>query len=517
MDYVQTLNGTTICGIIGSANHRLSDRSIAMPPNAMPIVQQVQQDFQALIAYLTGPDTQTQTAYMVEVMLFRKLLSLGAALLHLFFATRAAERPGAPTAADGTLMTYHDQRLTSYYSVFGKLQFPRHYFTAPGQPGSCPLDATLSLPEHCYSDLLREWTGYDATDGAYRETRGTIERILGLDLSIQALETNVHEDARDVAAFYAQPPAASAPASSGSILVVQADGKGVPIVQPPRAEAPVRLGKGQKRTKKKEAIVTSLYTIAPYLRRPQDVRAALLHEERRADHPTRPLPVGKETRATLAGKAAAMQLLQQRTAQRDGGHILAHVALTDGAESLQQHMTSTFPAYTLILDIIPASEYVWDTASAVLGESNPARTAWVAAKLDLILAGQTDTVISQLSQEAARSTWSAAQRQVIQRTIGYYERNLAYMRYDHYLAQGWPIGTGVVEGACGHLVKDRMEQAGMRWVQDGAQAILDLRAVRINGDWDRYWQFHRQQQHQRLYGAAPAAASPEMQVLEMAA
>jgi hypothetical protein len=517
MDYLQTLNGTTNCGIIGSANHRLSNRSIAMPSNATPIVQQVQQDFQALIAYISGPDAHTQTAYTIEVMLFRKLLSLGAALLQLFFATRAAERPAAPTAPDGTLLAYHDQRLTSYYSVFGKLRFPRHYFSAPGQPGACPLDAALSLPEHCYSDLLREWTGYDASDGAYRETRGTIERILGLDLSIQALETNVREDAQDLATFYTQPRTASTPAVIGTILVVQADGKGVPIVQVPPAEAPLRLSKGQKRTKKKEATVTSLYTIAPYLRTPQDVLSALLHEQRRADHPSRPSPVQKETRATLAGKAAAMQTLVQRAAQRDNRHILARVALSDGAESLQQHMITSFPDYTLILDIIHASEYLWDTATALLGETSPARTPWVATKLALVLAGQTPRVITQLAQELARPTWTEAQRAAIQRTIGYYERNQAYMHYDHYLAQGWPIGTGVVEGACGHLVKDRMEQAGMRWTVDGAQAILDLRAVRLNNDWDAYWQFHRQQQHRRLYGAAPAAASPEAQAFQMAA
>jgi len=512
-----TLNVTTICGIIGSANHRLSNRSIAVPSNAAPIVQQVQQDFQALLAYLTGPAAQTQTAYTVEVTLFRRLLALGAALLRLFFITRAAARPAAPTLPDGTLLAYHDQRLITYYSVFGKLRFPRHYFTAPGQPGCCPLDATLSLPNRCYSDLLREWTNYDATDGAYRETADSIARIFGLDLSIQALETNVQEDAQDVAAFYAQPRAATDPTTAGSILVVQADGKGVPIVQPPLADPPLRLGKGQKRTKKKEAIVTSLYTIAPYVRTPTDVRAALLHEKCRADHPIRPLPVQKETRATLQGKAAAMQILQQRATLRDGRHIRARVALTDGAESLQEHITTAFPTYTLILDIIHASEYLWDTATALLGETNPARTSWVAAKLDLVLAGQTDTVIVQLTQEATHPTWTETQRKAIQRTIGYYERNQAYMRYAHYLAQGWPIGTDVVEGACRHLVKDRMKQAGMRWTVDGAQAILDLRAVRLNNDWDAYWQFHRQQQHERLYGAAPAAASPEAQVLQMAA
>ncbi len=488
-----------------------------MPSNATPIVQQIHHDFQALLAYVTGPEAQTQTAYSVELTLFRRLLSLGAALLRLFFLVRAAERPDAPPANDGTLLAYHDQRPIRYYSIFGKLSLHRHYFVAPGHPGCCPLDATLSLPQRCYSDLLREWLDYDATDGAYRETSDTIARILGLEVSVAALETSVREDAQDVASFYAQLPAETDPTLTGTILVVQADGKGVPMVQKAAPEAPLRLKKGQKRTKKKEAIVSSLYTIAPYLRTPADVRAALLHEQPRADLPARPMPVQKETRATLAGKAAAMETLQQRAAQRDGRQICARVALTDGAESLQQHMSSSFPSHTLILDIIHASEYLWDTATALLGETSPTRTAWVAAKLTLLLAGQTDRVIVQLREEAEGSSWTELQRKAIERTIGYYERNLAYMHYEQYLAQGWPIGTGVVEGACGHLVKDRLEQAGMRWSKDGAQAMLDLRAVRINGDWDAYWQFHRQQQHQRLYGTAPAAASPEMQVLQIAA
>ena len=203
--------------------------------------------------------------------------------------------------------------------------------------------------------------------------------------------------------------------------------------------------------------------------------------------------------------------------QRDEPHIRARVALTDGAESLQQHMITAFPEHTLILDIIHASEYLWATATGLLGETSPLRTPWVAMKLDLLLTGQVGRLIAQLTAEATSATWTETQRTAIQRTIGYYVRHRAYMQYDRYLAQGWPIGTGVVEGACGHLVKDRMEQAGMRWTQDGAQAILDLRAVRINGDWDAYWQFHRQQQHHRLYGAAPPAALPEVQVLQMAA
>jgi hypothetical protein len=376
----------------------------------------------------------------------------------------------------------------------------------------------LSLPERCYSDLLREWAAFGATDASYRESQTGLERILGRQLSLQAIETGVREDAPDVTAFYAQPPDPGAPVALGPILVVQADGKGVPQAQV-LADAPrERLGKGQKRSKKKEAVVTSLYTIAPYRRTPQDVVAALLHEEPAADLPPRPRPVAKEVHATLEGKAVALTQLQQRAMQRCGPQIQARVALTDGAEALQTQLQAHFPEHTLVLDIIHASEYLWDVANAVLGERHPARKAWIRARLAQVLSGATATVIAELEELAQAPEWTEAQRRVVEKTVGYYQRNQPYMHYDDYLTRGWPIGTGVVEGACGHLVKDRMEQAGMRWTVEGAQAVLDLRAVRLNDDWDAFWAYHRQQQHQRLYGtAAPLPQAVEAQVLQLAA
>lgn len=490
-----------------------------MTSNPEPIVQQLQHEFQKLLAYVTGPDARSQTAYTVELTLFRRLLALGAALLRLFFITRAARRPAEPVIApDGTRLTYHDQRPTTYYSVFGKVRFERHSFTAPGKAGFCPLDAELGLPARCYSDLLREWAVYGATDESYRESQTVLERILGLSLSVQALETCVTEAGVDVTTFYEQPAAPTAAVPSGTILVVQADGKGVPMVQLPTQRQPVRLGKGQKRGKKKEAVVTGLYTMAPYPRTPQEVVGALLQEPGRPEPAARPRPEGKELRATLAGKAVALSRLAQRVAQRDGPHIQQRVALTDGAEALQQQLMTHFPQYTLILDIIHATEYLWDAANALLGETHPHRAAWVRAYLESLLAGQTDAVIAALEAEGHAPTHTAAQRQAVRRTVGYYRRNRPYMRYDEYLARGWPIGTGVVEGACRHLVKDRMEQSGMRWTKGGAQGVLDLRAVRLNGHWEAYWQFHRQQHHQRLYGqSTPALASAETQALELAA
>jgi len=374
------------------------------------------------------------------------------------------------------------------------------------------------LPARCYSDLLREWAAYGTTDESYRESQTVLARILGLSLSLQALETSSAEAGRDVTLFYAQPDELLPASTVDPILVVQADGKGVPIVESSTQPPPVRFGKGQKRTKKKEAVVTGLYTIAPYRRTPQEVLGALWQDPDRHEPATRPIPVGKEVRATLQGKEVAIARLVERVAPRDGPHIQHRVALTDGAEALQQQVVTHLPQHTLVLDIIHATEYLWDTATALLGETHPQRTAWVRAYLEPPLAGQTEAVITALEAEAHDPACTATQRQAVRRTVGYYQRNRPYMRYDEYLARGWPIGTGVVEGACGHLVKDRMEQAGMRWTQGGAQGVLDLRAVRLNGHWDTYGQFHRHQLHQRLYDqSTPAPTLAETRALEWAA
>jgi len=174
-----------------------------------------------------------------------------------------------------------------------------------------------------------------------------------------------------------------------------------------------------------------------------------------------------------------------------------------------QQVVAHVPADTLILDVMHATEYLWDTANALRGETHPQRTAWVRAYLEALLAGQLEAVITAVEAEGKDPTGTATPRQVVRRTVGDSRRNRPYLCDDAYLAHGWPIGTGVVEGACRHLVNDRMEPSGMRWTQDGAQGVLDLRAVRLNGHWDRYGPWHRHPPHQRLYGrstSAPALA-----------
>jgi len=228
--------------------------------------------------------------------------------------------------------------------------------------------------------------------------------------------------------------------------------------------------------------------------------------------------VGKELRATLEGKEGALTRLAQRAGQREGPHMQQRVARTDGAEALPAQMMTHVPAPTLVLDVIHATEYLWDTATALLGEPHPHRMTWGRTDLEPLLSGETDAVIAAVAAEAHDPTWTATPRQGVRRTVGYSLRNRPYMRDDEDRARGWPIGTGVVEGACRHRVKDRMEQSGLRWTTAGAQAVLDLRAVRLNGHWDTSWQFHQRQPHERLYGrSAPAPVWAEARALEWAA
>ena len=225
-------------------------------------------------------------------------------------------------------------------------------------------------------------------------------------------------------------------------------------------------------------------------------------------------PQNKQVWATLQGKDVALERLARQVNKREGPHIKHRIALTDGAKALQVRVLTYCSGFTLILDFIHADEYLWDVANRLFDEKDPLRLAWVEARTLKILSGETQQVITEFRTLAPQAT--PAQRQELEKAANYFERNLPYMAYDHYLAQGWPIASGVIEGACRHLVKDRFELSGMRWTQSGAENLLRLRAVSENADWDDYHQFRKQRRHLRLYASPfPAQLGLEDQALDV--
>lgn len=470
-----------------------------MSVNSTAMIHQLRTDFEQLLSLVTGPEAQTATLDQMERSLFRQVLRLGLKLLQLFLLTRVAAESHAPQwGPDQTRVPYHSQKSLDYFSIFGKLTFTRAYFYTPGQAGQCPLDGALSLPARCYSDLLLESAEVLAVDGAYDKSLEVLSRLLGLSVPKRALETSVAEDSSLVHAFYAQSTAVPVE-EEGPLLVVQADGKGVPMVRRETADLKVRRGKGDKKTRKKEAIAIAVYTIAPYRRTPQEVVDALFKKDPPGSD--RPAPNHKRIFASLKGKPATLQQLADWAAQRDGPAIQQRVALTDGAEALQDQLQTKLSHFTLVLDFIHVDEYLWKAGTALYGETDPNRAAWVETQVLDLLSSRTAQVIQRLNDKAKTLGPRSQARQVLQQVAGYLRRNQAHMDYATYLQRGWPIGTGVIEGVCRHLIKDRMELSGMRWTKTGANALLALRAVNENSDWDAYHKFRRTQRHEQLYGA----------------
>ena len=259
-----------------------------------------------------------------------------------------------------------------------------------------------------------------------------------------------------------------------------------------------RRGKGDKKTHKKEAIATAVYTIEPYFRTPEEVLSALFKQGEPSAH--RPAPRHKQIFASLRGKRQALKRLAAWVQRREGEHICQRVALTDGAEPLQKQMLACLPGFPLVLDIIHAVEYLWKADTALYGESDPYRAEWVEAQTLQLLTSHTQQVIQQLEDKASSLAPNSQATRALRTVTNYFQRNLPFMDYAEYLRRGWPIGTGVIEGTCRHLVKDRMELSGMRWTVTGAGALLALRAVNENGDWDDFHTFRRARRHRELYG-----------------
>jgi hypothetical protein len=473
--------------------------------NTIPMIQEkVQTDFDALLALVQSPEAAAYGADDMERHLFRQLLAMGAQLMQLFLSYRSQIHQREHVLGEkAEEIPYHSERKRNYYSVFGKLAYQRPYFYRHGSGGRSPLDAALGMGADSYSDFLRELHEELSAHVPYEKTQTLLGRLLGIHLSKRVQQQLVRTDAADVDAYYEQklaPPANE----EASILVAQADGKGVPLVRPSQNSGKVRLRRGEARSRKKAVVVTALYTIQPALRTADDVLRTLLREadETERQLPTRYRPQHKEIRGTLQGKDVALGRLAQQVAKRDGEHIHHRVALCDGDPHLQRQLRHHLPDFTLILDFIHAYEYLWKAVTCLYGEKHPERLPWIRQQTKLLLTSRTAALIANLRRLAEENGRTASQQKLLHKVAGYFQKNQAYMDYAAYLRKGWPIASGVIEGACRHFVKDRMELSGMRWTETGAENLLRLRAVAENDDWDDYHGFRKGRRQQRLYSCA---------------
>jgi hypothetical protein len=290
------------------------------------------------------------------------------------------------------------------------------------------------------------------------------------------------------------------------------DAKGVRLLradlrEQPRQEAEKRTprldhrrSKGEKPQAKRMSTVASVYTIAPFERVPEDI----VREFKPKDEPlpARPRPEDKRVWASVEhSPETIVEQMFEEAKRRDPKHTKQWVAVVDGNKNqiklLEAAATKQGRQVTIILDLIHVLEYLWDAARAFHEERDPNAEVWVQERLVDILLGNSSQVAAGIRRSATLRGLSAKDREPVDSCAGYLINNRKFLHYDQYLAAGYPIATGVIEGACRYLVKDRMDITGARWSLTGADAVLKLRSLLASDDFDEYWEFHLRQEYQR--------------------
>lgn len=468
--------------------------------------------------------------HKVEFSLFRQLLILGLSLLKEVVARHGSGKTSSVIDRDdGNSYRHHGQRSRKYLSIFGQLSIERAYYWSSEGKGYCPLDDILNLPQRLYSYLLQQWIQSEIAETTYDHAIEMIGNILGIDFWKRGHENVTLECTCEVETFYFQKP--SAPAETeGSVICVTADCKGVRMVPGEKPEiaktsdkqVSARRSKGEKRTGlRRDAVVTSDFTFHPEARDPEELVDALmktgsekdrqelrlsLKQRRDQGLPLPREPLNKQTFATMDGKTVAFADLFDRVGYRDPTLTKPIYVLIDGEPALEHRVCEEISlrgwdhrVTGVCLDIFHVMEYIWEAGTALYGEKGRNRTPWVRKTTTKILDGKVGYVIGALKQCAEKGRLRESRKQTLKKVIRYFENHRHMMTYDRFLAEGYPIATGVIEGACGSLVKNRTDCSGMRWTKTGVQAVLNLRSLKRNGDWEDYWEYYIGQEKQRRY------------------
>jgi hypothetical protein len=473
-----------------------------------------QTQLQAICRLVETAAADGQRIDEVERALFAQLLAVGLTLIQAFVGAQGDGDCGAELECDHhVLRRLPEAHARRYLSIFGELLIQRRvYARREGQKiEQAPLDARLGLPASDFSYVLEDWLQRLCVKESFAEAVTSLQALLGLSPSAGAAEQMNQRMAADAESFQlhqAPPPGAE----EGELLVATADGKGVPMRRPVAErmhDSHPRRGKGEKAHKKQMAYVGAVYSIARFRRTADDVVEEVCRRRRATE---RPKPQHKQVWAEMTRTPAAKITGREWTfaelaiacQQRDPTHAKTLICLMDGEKALWEVAGEWLPRAVGILDLFHVLERLWPVAYCFHAEGSPAAEAFVAHRLTMLLQGQVGYVIGGLRRLRDKHALRGAQLKTVNAAITYYENNREHMQYDAYLAAGYPIGSGVAEGACRHLVKDRLEGTGMRWTVPGAQAMLHLRAIYLNGCWNDFTNYHIEAEQDRLYRRSAA-------------
>ncbi len=471
------------------------------------------EQFAHLVSELQSGETLGMEHGDVEKLISKEGNELLRRLLQGHFdlrASREARREGI-TGSDGVVRTRCREGCErTLMSLFGEVVVRRKGYGTPGVSSLFPLDAQLNLPPDKYSHGLRQRVSQEVAKGSFDAAVDSVERTTGGKVPKRQAEELAAEVSQDFVAFY-ETRQSQGMESTADPLVMSADGKGIVMRKEGLRESTrkaaerakdkrrTRLSPGEKKNRKRMAMVGAVYSVAPHVRSAEAIMGV---EE--AGQEARPRVRNKRVWASVEREpGVVIDELFAEAHERDPQQQRPWAMLVDGHEDQLKHIRASINRYDvrvlLILDFIHVLEYIWKAAYCFYAAGTEEAEAWVCERALQVLKGHASQVAAGMRRSATLRELDPSQRAAVDDCADYLLKYKHMLRYDEYLSQGLPIATGVIEGACRHLVNDRMEITGARWGLQRAEAVLKLRSLNSSGDADVYWDFYKAQALRRTH------------------
>jgi hypothetical protein len=492
--------------------HHVNPPATACPPDLDALCQQIHQRLEEIIAFCRH-DAGATSFLDFEKTLLSLLQSLGCLLIQLFLQARHARLDLTPWTETRGYRVWGKPVERTLKTSCGAVTYVRAYLVprSGGGPGVHPLDVVLGLTRDGYSPLIIGWFCRLATRASFQIASGLGEMFLGAAPPSSAIEEWVLGLGRPAYVFLSEGPL---PEGDGDVLVIEIDGKAVPTAtdhelarrrqpwsrcsdgcQCQRHRGRAKRGRrGRKKRRKKgdkskngrSATVVVMYT----LRRGADGR---LHG-----------PCNKKVMGTFGARKSAIQWARDQATRRGFPPETNKTVqiVFDGETCLEQRCRRLFPGAVLTLDIRHAQEKLWEVGRLFHREGSAELTRWVQELEQLLYKGYVRTLLRRLEQEwrgvSLHGPGTKEKRKVLKGVMDYLEPRVKLMDYGRLRKEDLVIASGVVEGAVRYVVGERLDNSGMRWIEERAEPMLLLRCIEVNGDWEAFMKWSQEQRTQEL-------------------
>ncbi len=442
-----------------------------------------------------------------------RIAVLGVCLIRLFLTARYHRLDLKPFLEDDKYRPGDDYAKRTLKTVYGKVRYGRHYLmTCAGGSGFFPLDAVLGLTRDRLSPGVMQLVARLATRMSFKAAQMVCKAVLHWAPATETIEQVVLGMGREAAPFMKQ---LQAPPQDGDVLVIEVDGK----CPPTATEAELAKRRGKRRPKHEKNFPCGCQrhrgkakrqARGPKKRRKKgdkskngkEVVVVVMYTLKRGDDGKLHGPINKKLYGTFAGRKSAGLWARAEATKRGFGPDTTRTVqiVSDGATGYD--FESLFPQAVRTVDVCHVVERLWAVGRHFHKEASAELKDWVEDLKTLVYAGQVRELVARLEKMLGavpkNGPGTKGRRAALATLIGYLQPRLDMMHYGDWLEQDLVIATGQVEGAVRHLVGERFDCAGMRWTQAKAEAVLHLRCIELNGDWQKFVKWFQSKTLRRL-------------------